>query len=214
MTTIADLDYTDNMASSKQPFLTDIRETLDSIETYLNNSVKKNLVQLSKDCFPSGYAFDSDGLGQFSTYSLFDKQTGVSTYTGGDITISTTGSWTDLDATNAKISFTPEYLAGDFKVTAQFMVSCVSTNATNEIEVRFRLTDGTEQSDHIATVHLVTGVTGTTFVIPTTLMHEFDSLSASEKNIKIQYYIETQTATTLKVLANTNEPLNIQAEKI
>lgn len=211
---ITDLDYTDNMASSKQPFLTDIRETLDSIETYINDSLKDNIEQIAKDCFPSAYALDSNGLKNFGTYNLYDKQTEVQTYTGGDKTITTTGSWIDLDATNAKVTFTPDYLAGDFKVIAQFMASCVTTNGTNEIEVRFRLTDSSENSSAVATVHMVTGVTATTYVIPITLMHEFDNLAVSAQTVKIQYFIVTKTATSLKVLANTNEPLNLQVEKI
>ena len=142
MASITDLDYTDNMASSKQPFLTDIRETLDSIETYINSTVVDALLDLAADSFPSGYAFTASGAGNFSTHNLYDKQTATQTYTGANIAISTTGAWTDLDATNAKVDFTPEYLAGDFKVTAQFMVSAVTSNATNEVEVRFRLTDG------------------------------------------------------------------------
>lgn len=211
---ITDLDYTDNMASNKKPLLTDVRETLDSIETYVNDSIKDNLVQAAKDSFPSGYAFDSDGSGNFSTHNLFDKQTESDQYTSGDIAISTTGSWEDLDATNAAIVFTPDYLAGDFKAVFQFMVSAVTSNATNEVEVRFRLTDGSETSDHIATVHMVTGVTATTNVIPVKLEHIFDSLAASQQTIKIQYYIETLTATTLKVLANSNEPITMTAEKV
>jgi hypothetical protein len=214
MPAITDLSYTDNMDSAKKPFLTDIRETLDSIETYVNSSVKDNLLQLAKDCFPSGYPFDSDGAANFTTHNLFDKQTAVDSYTAGDYTISTTGAWTDLDASNASITITPDYLAGDFKVSFDFNVSMVTTNATNECLVRFRLTDGSENSTFIANLHQVTGVTAATNVRPIHLCHEFDSWSATAKTVKLQYYIVTLTATTLKVLANANAPIRMQAEKI
>lgn len=214
MPAITDLTYTDNMDSAKKPFLTDFRETLDSIETYVNDSVKDNLLQLAKDSFPAGYPFDSDGDANFTTYNLFDKQTAADSYTGGNLAISSTGAWTDLDASNASIAVTPDYLAGDFKVSFDFNVSMVTTNATNECLVRFRLTDSSENSTFIANIHKVTGVDAVTTVIPIHLSHEFDDWSAALKTVKLQYYITTLTATTLNVLANTDSPIYMQAEKV
>lgn len=212
MPSITDLNYTDSMSSSKIPALTDLRESLDSIETYVNDSIKDNLLQITKDAYPSAYAFDSDGSGQY-TYNLYDKLTGVSTYTGGDFTIATTGAWTDVDASNAKIAFTPE-LAGDFKVTAMFSVSCVTSNSTNEVDVRFRLTDSTTNSDALPRVKLVTGVTSTTNVVPVSLSYTFLNESAAVKTVKLQYFITTLTNTTVKVLANSNDPLVAEVEKV
>lgn len=214
MPTQANLKYTDNMASAKKPFLTDIRETLDSIQLYVNQNVKDNLVQLAKDCFPSAYPFNETGLATFATYNLYDKQTAVDSHTGGDITISTTGAWTDVDASNASIAITPDIYAGDFKLSFLFNISMVTTNATNECLVRFRLTDSSETSTFIANVHQVTGVTGNTNIMPINIIHEFDSWSAALKTVKLQYFIVTLTNTTLKVLANTNAPMYFQAEKI
>lgn len=214
MANITDLDYTFNAAANKKPFLTDIVETLDSIETYINDKIKDNLIQLTADAFPSGYAYTNDAVAKFSTYNLFDKQTEEDSYTGGDYTIATTGAWTDVDATNASITLTPEYLAGDFKVTFQFNVSSVTSNATNETDLRLRLTDGTETSTAVANVKLVTGVTSTTNIIPVTLVHDFDAWSVAAKTVKLQYYIATSTATTIKILANSTHPLAMRAEKI
>lgn len=182
------------------------------METYINDSVKDNLLQLAKDCFPSTYSFDSDGSANL-TNGLYDRLYSTDSYTGGDYTISTTGAWTDLDATNASVAITPE-LAGDFKFTFQFTVESVTSNATNEIDVRFRLTDGSTNSTATPRIKQVTGVTSTTFVTPVTLVHTFDAMAASAQTVKVQYYITTSTATTLKVYANSNDPIFMIGEKI
>jgi hypothetical protein len=214
MGSIADLNYTDNMDSNRQPFLTDLRETLDSIETYVNSVVADCVNDILIDGWPTGYAPTADGSGNFTSSDLYDKLTAMDTYTGGNIAISTTGAWTDVDTTNAAITLTPDYLAGDFRVTFQFNLSAVTTNATNELLIRFRLTDSSEESDYIANVHLVTGVNATTHVIPISISHEFDLWSVASKTVKLQYYITTLTANTVNVLANTNSPIAMQAEKI
>lgn len=214
MGSIADLDYTDNMAANKKPLLTDFRETLDSFETYINSTVVDAINDILIDAWPSGYSVTTNGDGRFTSSDLYDKLTNQTKYTGGNISISTTGSWEDVDTTNAAIAITPDYLAGDFKATFQFNLSAVTTNATNELLIRFRLTDGTVESDAIANIHLVTGVTATTHVIPVSLSYEFDAWSVSAKTVKLQYYIATLTANTVSVLANTNSPIAKQVEKI
>lgn len=213
MASISDLDYTDNMAANKKPLLTDLRTALDSIETYINDSVKDNLLQLAKDCFPTAsYAFDSDGNAQY-TNSLYNKITAQTKYTGGNVTIATVGAWTDVDTSNAAIAITPE-LAGHFKATFQIVLDVVTSNATNEVDVRFRLTDGSTTSDYTPRIRQVTGVSGTRFDTPLSLMYQFSSLAASAQTIKLQYFITTSTATTIIVMANTNDPLCMQVEKI
>jgi len=136
MATIAQLVYTDNTAANKKPFLTDITEIHDSIQTYINDKLTDNLVQLASDCFPAAYAFDGDGAQQF-TMDLYQPTTADDSFTGGDITLSTTGAWTNVDTTNAAIALTPE-LAGDFRFVFQFSVQSVSSNATNETDTQRR----------------------------------------------------------------------------
>ncbi len=215
MATIADLAYTNNMAANKKPFLTDLNTALTSIQTYLNDFIKDNILQLTGDSFPSGYAYTQDAVEKFTSSDLYDKLTSQPTpYTGGDITIAATGAWTDVDASNAKVTITPDYLAGDFGVRFQFNVDVLSTNAVNEGHIRFRLTDSSETSKAIAVVRHVSGVNASRHVVPVHLYHEFDSWSVALKTVKLQYFIVTGTAVTIKVLANTNEPLSFQVEKI
>lgn len=211
MPSIADLDYEDSLDSAKQPILTDWRASLDSIETYVNDSIKDNLVQLASDAYGSAYAFDSDSVAQY-TANLYNKTFASDSYTGGDVTISTTGAWTDVETSNAAISVTPE-LTGDFRVEFQFNVESVTSNATNATNVKFRLTDSSEESTSIAKVHLVTGVTGTTNTVSVVLAHTFEDWSAVLKTVKLQYFITTTTATTIKVLASTSHPIYIEAQK-
>ena len=170
-----------------------------------------DLEQLALDCFPSSYTFDRDGVKNL-TMSLYDVTTAVDSYTGGDFTITTAGAWTDLDLTNASIAVTPE-IAGDFRVTFQFAVECVSSNATNEADVRFRLTDGTTASTFTPRVKLVTGASGTTTVVPVSLSYVYDAWTAAAKTVRVQYYITTRTAMAIKVYANTNDPLTMDVEK-
>ncbi len=212
MASIADLDYTDNFADNKQPFLTDLRESLDSIEAYVNDKVKDNFLQVTADAFPSAYAFGDDGVGLF-TMNLYEATTALASYSGGDITIAATGSWTDVDAANVKVDFTPE-LAGDFRVVFQFSVESVSSNSTNETDVRFRLTDSSTNSTALPRVKLVTGVNATTNTVPVDITHEFSSLTAVAQSVKLQYFITTSTNTVIKVLANSNDPVGMAAEKI
>lgn len=216
MSSITDLTYTDNMAANKKPLLTDLRASLDSIQTYINQEVKAAVVKTCKDAFPSGYAFATDEeTKNFTSVNLFDKQNASNTYTGGDITISTTGSWEDVDASNAQVTLTPDTYDGDFKVDCQFNIESVTSNATNETDVLFRLTDGSSQSESIARVKLVTGVTGTTNVVPVNISAQFSSLTGdAAATIKLQYQIVTSTASTIKVLAGTNNPIVLEAEKI
>jgi len=212
MASLTDLTYTDNMSPSKQPLLTDWRETLDSIQTYVNDTIKDNVVALGNDCFGTQYSFDNDGVKQY-TADLYNKQTAVDSYTGGDFTISATGAWTDVDATNLSVAITPE-IAGDFRVTFNFSVESVTSNATNETDIRFRLTDSSNVSVHFPRIKLVTGVTATTNTTPLSLTYTYDSVAASATTFKLQYYITTSTASTIKVLANTNDPVLMEIEKI
>lgn len=215
MGTLASLDYTDNFAAAKKPFLTDLRTALDSIETYINTTLKNNFNQLSQDVFPSGYAYDSDGNKQFgASIDLFQKQNAIASYTGGNITLSTTGAWTDVDASNAKITFTPSYIAGDFLARFQFTIDALSSNATNEVEVRFRLTDGSTTSTAIPAVRIVSGVNASRYDIPVNVSHVFTSLAASAQTIKLQYFLVTLSNTTLLALANSNSPIVGSVEKV
>ncbi len=207
----SDLDYTDDFEPANKPVITDFRTSLDAIETYVNDR-KDDLEQLRKDAYGSAYVFDQDAAAQY-TNNLYDKLTAVDSYAGGDFTISTTGAWTALDSTNVAVAITPE-LAGDFRATFSFSVSAVSSNATNEIDVRFRLTDGSTQSTQLPRVKLVTGVTATTNVVPVTLSYTYLSLAASAQTIKLEYFITTSTAMTLKVLANSNDPILMELEKV
>ena len=212
MASITDLNYTDTNDTATPASLTTLRTTLDSIETYINDSIKDNLVALANDCFGTAYSFDSDGAKQY-TADLYNKTNAVDSYTGGDVTISTTGAFTDVDTTNAAISITPE-LAGDFRVVFQFNVESVTSNATNATNVKFRLTDGSENSTAIAKFHRVTGTTSTTDTMQITLEHTFESWSAALKTVKLQYYITTTTNTTIKVLADTSHPIVMFCEKV
>ena len=145
------------------------------------------------------------------TDNLYNKRTAEDTDTSGNHTLATTGAWTDVDATNASVAITPE-LAGDFNAFCTFSIQIVSSNATNNADLMFRLTDSTETSNPVS-VRVVSGVNATTFVIPVTLVHQFDDWSAAAKTVKLQYFATTLTAVTITLLANTTVPVYLKAEK-
>lgn len=212
MASKTDLTPTDNMDSAKQPALTDIRALTDSISDYLNDEVKDNLVALANDAYGTQYSFDDDGVKQY-TADLYNKQTAVDSYTGGDLTIAATGAWTDVDATNASVAITPE-IAGDFRTVFNFSLESVTSGAGNVTDIRFRITDGTNNSTNMPRVKLITGVTATTNTTPITLTYTFDTVAAAATIFKLQYYITTSTNTTIKVLANANDPILMEVEKV
>lgn len=212
MPSITDLAYTNNIDNNKRPLKTDLDTAFTSVQTFSNDSLKDNLVQLALDAYGTPYAFDSDGAAQY-TNNLYDKRTAVDSDAAGSHLITTTGAWTDLDATNSSISITPE-LAGDFKVTCQFCVEFTSTNATNEADVAWRLTDGSETSTAIGRTRMISGVSASLVIFPVTLMHQFDSWSAAAKTVKLQYFITTRTAMTINIYATSSQPIAFQVEKI
>ena len=212
MPSITDLTATDSMASNRKPFLPDLREHTASIVTFCNDSLKDNLLQLAKDAYPSAYTFDSDGSAQY-TNNLYDKLTASDTDVAGNHTLSTTGAWTTVDLTNTSIAITPE-LVGDFRATFQFSVQSVSSNATNETDIRFRITDGTTSSDALPRIKLITGVSGTTNTIPVHLSYVFDAWTAAAKTVYLQYFLTTTTASAITLLAISNDPVCMKIEKV
>lgn len=213
---IDDVEYTDDMYPAKKPFLTDVIKALDTLTSDVNVKVKNNLKQLAKDCFPENiYTFDSDGNANL-TNNLFDKFWAVDTDASGDDTISTTGSWLDVDATNKSITFTPE-LVGDYRACFQFNVEFTSSSTSNDSTVRFRLYEENtgEASDAFKSFKVKTGVSGSVFIYPVTLEHIFENLTATEKKIKLQYHITAGiTDTTVKVLASSTHTISMTVEKI
>jgi hypothetical protein len=210
---ITDLTYTNNIDNNRAPIKTDLDSAFQSIEDYINTTVVDALIQYGIDIYGSGGSLSAAGTALFASNNLYNKQTAERIYTGGDVTISTTGAWTDVDTSNASIPITPDTLSGDFKASCHFSMKAVSSNATNQARVRFRLTDSTESSNPVE-IDFVTGVSGTTDTTPIFLAHQFDDWAVSAQTVKLQYFIVTSTAMTITVLANTNCPIAMQVEKI
>lgn len=210
MASITPLAYTDLIDNGQAPIKTDLTGMFDEFQTFINDELVDNLVIATNSSYGSGVGFPAISA---LTSNLYNKQTIEEAFTGGDFTLSTTGAWTDVDASNASITITPE-LAGDFNATFQFSVECISSNATNAVDIRFRLTDGSDASYATPRVKLITGVTGTTNVVPVNLKHQFSTWAASAQTVKLQYFITTLTNATVKVYANSNDNLYMQVEKI
>ncbi len=212
MADIDDLAYTQTLNLTDEPTPDQVYAMLDEIQTYVNTKVKDNLLQVTADSFGSDYALTDNGVAS-TTSNLYNKQTATHTFTGGDFTITSTN-WADVDATNMAVSITPE-MQGDFKCTAQFNLQIVSTSATNQARVRFRLSNGTESSDYVPEINIVTGVTGSTTTIPVSLSHLFEDLVAdAASKIKLQVLVVTRTNMTITLLANSSATSNFLIEKV
>src|SRR3990172_6023599 len=160
--TLTDLAYTktyDDLAVFTEAILD---ASLDSFQTYINDTVKDNLQQLARDCFGiTDYQFDSDGAAQY-TNNLFDKQYATDFYNGGDTSIGTSadGAYAACDAVNLAITITPEKVGlyrADFYFTHR---STSSATTLMDIDVNFRITDGTTASYAVNSGARVAAVSG------------------------------------------------------
>lgn len=185
-----------------------------SIETWGNN-VKDNLNQLKADIMPSGYTFDDDGSGNL-TNTIFNKQTSVTDYATAAISLgtSTDAAWTDVDATNAALTFTPE-AAGKYLVTFQFSLTMVPTGASAiSVVQQLALYDGTTRSQGLRVAF--TPVTAdATMTIPVTIQAIY-TFTAAAQTIKLQKYVTTASniATNGIVCSSTNYGLSMFVQKI
>lgn len=162
-----------------------------------------NLNQLRLDGFGSSYTLDNDATANFTnSITLYNKQVVTDTYsTNINLGTSTDADYVDVDAVNAAIVFTPNLLAGDYKVTFQFTDHSIGTAAVDtNCETAYRLTDGTTNSNPIRVQHRMDG-TGlaagdqSEFQIPVMLCHVFTNLAAgTEVTVRLQKRVLTATA--------------------
>lgn len=181
-----------------------------------------NLNQLRLDCFGSSYTLDNDATANFSSATLFNKQVATDSYsTNINLGTSTDADWTDVDATNASITFTPDTLTGDFKATFVFTDHVVgSGQADCDCETIYRLTDSTTNSNPVK-VQQALEATGLDagdnmeLCIPVTLVHVFTGLTASSKTIKLQKKVLTASnVATHDTDGSSNNVMYMIAEKI
>lgn len=170
-----------------------------TIEVWADN-VYDNLEQIRKDAWGSSYSLDNDAAVNFSSATLYNKQTAVDTYSSSiSLGTSSDADWVDVDATNASLTFTPDTLAGDFKVSFLFTDYVVTTAQQDSLLVcAYRLTDGSTNSNPFEiVVRADRSGDGAGDVValttPIHLFHLFTSLSATSKTIKLQKKISTAT---------------------
>ena len=176
----------------------------DSIEDYLNKYVKDNLLQLAKDVMPGAYTFDNDGAGN-NVNSIFNKQSVTDFYNGGniDIGVAVDGAWIAVDAVNAAITITPEYV-GKYRAVFYFTHRATSTATTlMDVDVGFRLTDGTDASYAVNSGGRVaaTGAGSGVVINPVYLTCQFDWGTTTAKTVTLQKYVRTATDVNANVVA-------------
>ena len=195
--TLSDLSYTKTYDDLQVFDEADLDASLNSIQTYTNDTIKDNLVQLAKDAFGiTDYQFDSDGNAQY-TANLFDKQYATDSYNGGDISITTTAdaAYADVDAVSASIAFTPEK-TGQYKVTFEFNHVTQSTATTEfQCETTFRITDGSTASfAKFSGGHIPATAAGSGRIAnPITISHIFTMTAAVAKTITLQKFNRTMS---------------------
>lgn len=114
----------------------------------------------------------------------------INTYSAGDISIGTTndGSYVDVDATNAKITFTVS-VVGRYLVTCNFSTETTGTvSLALSSRVSFRLTDSTNNSNPVkggTTIPLVL-LFISSFATPYSVFGTFDFATTGSKTIKLQ----------------------------
>jgi len=218
--TISDLAYTKNYSDDTRPTEAVLDAAFESIQTYLNDSVKDNLVQLAKDCHGNtDYTLDGDGSANY-TNSLFAKQYATDYYNGGDISIGVAadGAYAAVDAVNASILFTPERV-GQYRATCRFNHT-FTTTATTEgtCEVSFRLTDGTDASYSVRSGGYLpaTAAGSGKLSVPIGVSHVFDWTTTTAKTVSLQKYVRaaTQVATNIVAATAATGEVYLTVEKI
>jgi hypothetical protein len=195
--TLTDLNVTENYAANTTLTETQLNTAMTSIESTVNTTALRNLEQLAKDSWGNAnYTFDSDGAANM-TNTLFDKQTAVDYYNGGNISIGTaaTVAWAAVDAVNAAVSITPE-VAGKFKATFNFTHRAASTATTEfELDIGFRITDGTDASyaTNSGGYMAATAANSGEFIHPVCITHIFTWTTTTAKTVTLQYYNRTCT---------------------
>lgn len=143
----------------------------------------------------------------------------TASYTGGDISIGTTndGSYADVDATNANITFTVN-ATGKYLVSFVFSSSFTGTIGLSSNSVTsFRLTDGTNNSNSISSGALLPGLTlfvnGNTETISLNAIFTFSSTGS--KTVKLQKKnITSSNIDSRQVLANSDSAITMYAMRV
>jgi len=176
-----------------------------SVQQYIKTYVTSNMVQMAKDIFPDEWIFNEDAA-KSVTNTMFDKQSSTATYAAGNIDIETS---TDTDfeavnATNAKITFSPEY-KGKYKITFHFCHKVIGSDAAAGdvvAKVKFKIGDGTTSSP-IAVVHYGEQTTAAidvrTQITPMTLSVVID---VTDTSADVDVYLYKYNVTLTKVTTN------------
>ena len=217
---ISDLNITEGYQDNQKLTEAQLNASMASIETYVNTYLTNNLEQLAKDSHgASTYTFGNTGAALY-TYNLFDKQTGLSSYSGGNIDIGTTadGAWASVDAVNAIVTMTPEK-AGKYKVTFMFTHRATSSTTTEfTIETSFRLSDGTSASYHFNSGGYLPATAGNSGLVinPITISYIFTWADIAAKTIYLQKYNRATTAVNANVVcgSDANGIIMMSVEKI
>ena len=174
-------------------FLTEAQldATVDGIVTGINTD-RDNLSQIIADCFVSGYTLDDDAAAD-RTNTLEDKQTATDTHVSNiALGTSTDVAFTDVDATNAKLTFTPE-VAGKYMVTFEFPWKILaSAGTTMAAEVYFRLIDANSNAS-TGTVCAITASGADAGCINHVKMSNIFTFTAAEQAVRLQKRIVTAT---------------------
>lgn len=157
------------------------------LEEHLNDVVKNNFDQLKLDLFPSSYVYNDDGLVS-QTSPLYNKQTATSSYYSNvNLSTSTDADFTNADATNLVLTFTPE-VAGKYLVRMSFNLNVVPTGgAIVAYQSYFRLSDSgvSPQTSVPKSIIMLPKVIDGAFMLPVTLEGIF-TFTATSQTIKLQ----------------------------
>lgn len=166
----------------------------DELEAQFNTVIKNNFEQLRKDLLPSTYAYNDDGVVTL-TNPLYNKQTAVSShYTDVNLGTTTDADFTNADATNLVLTFTPE-LAGKYLVKMSFPLNVVPTAGNNLVyQCHFRLADsaGSPSYSSPKTIKFTSATNDESFGTIVNLEGIF-TFTASSQTIKLQKRIVTAT---------------------
>jgi hypothetical protein len=220
VTTLTNLNVTENYADDTRLTQAQLNTAMASIETSVNTFGYRNIEQLARDCFPDArYELDEDGVAN-NVNSLYDKQSVTDTYNGGDIAIGTSAdaAYAAVDAVNAAITITP-MIRGKFLAVFHFTHRVTSTaNAVLNIDVSFRLTDGTTASMAANSGGVIAAIAADNGELyhAVTLSQEFNWTDELAHTVTLQKFVRvaTNVSTDVVAAAAATGEINMEVHKI
>lgn len=219
MPSITDLAFTKTYDDLEILDEADLDNAYNSIQIYINDKVKDNLVQLATDSMGTDYTFTDDGVPSF-TNTVYAKQFVTDSHSGGDTSLGllVDGVYSTVDAVNLSLTFTPER-TGQYRAVFTFTHAFALTAVTEgQCETSFRISDGVSNSFSVRSGGYLPAPVANQGRLshPISITHVFNFTDTSTRTIVLQKQNLAMTAVATNIVggSTTNGEFFAVIEKI